>query len=376
MPRLLVVSHPAVLAVNQLPYAALIEHGWDPYIVTPSRWQHEYVTGMFPPEVLPELSGRVVGRRVLLSGRVQRHVYLTRPSKLVAEVAPDVAFLEAEPTSVPAFQWSEPLTRSGVPFGVQVAENLDRRWPVPARVFRRTTIARTSFVVARSPSAAALARRLRADVPTPVVPHHVPPWPDAPVVERTMFVVGYAGRLVAAKGLDVLIDSVSGIDGAVVRLVGNGPMRDELERRAAARSVALEIESNIRHEDMGRAYASFDVLVLPSRTTPTWVEQFGRVLVEAMWCGVPVVGSDSGEIPWVIRSTGGGLVVPEGDVTALREALIRLRDSESLRHELGERGRSQVKEQFSIEAVARELDRTLVDVLDFSTRTQRRQNGR
>jgi glycosyltransferase involved in cell wall biosynthesis len=114
---------------------------------------------------------------------------------------------------------------------------------------------------------------------------------------------------------------------------------------------------------MGAAYGRLDVLVLPSRTTPTWAEQFGRVLVEALWCGVPVIGADSGEIPWVINSTGGGLVVPEGDVEALRAAIVRLRDSPALRRELSERGRERVNEHFSVQAVARELDRALLQAL-------------
>ena len=61
---------------------------------------------------------------------------------------------------------------------------------------------------------------------------------------------------------------------------------------------------------------ALDVLVLPSLTTPSWKEQFGRVLQEAMACAIPVVGSDSGEIPHVIGDAG--LVTPEGDAAALR----------------------------------------------------------
>ena len=68
----------------------------------------------------------------------------------------------------------------------------------------------------------------------------------------------------------------------------------------------------------------FDVLVGPSLTTPRWKEQFGRMLVEAMACGVPVIGSDSGEIPHVIGDAG--IVVPEGDRVALCAAIARLRD--------------------------------------------------
>jgi len=361
--RLLVVSHPAVLAVNQLPYAELRDHGWDPFVVAPGTWRHEYATATFPPEVLPELAGRVIGRRVLLPGRVQRHLYLTRIAELIADVRPSAAFVEEEPTSVPGFQWGRALRRAGVPFGLQADENLDRPWPLPARAFRRWTLAHAAFVAARSPTAAALVRRTRPGVHAPVIPHHVPAWPAPAASSHDAFVVGYAGRLVPEKGLDVLIDAAAGLDGAVVRLVGNGPLREELQARAARQGVTLELDASVRHADMAAAYARFDVLVLPSRTTPTWAEQFGRVLVEALWCGVPVVGSDSGEIPWVIDSTGGGLVVPEGDVAALRAALARLREAPELRRELAARGGERAREQFSVEAVARGLDRALRDAI-------------
>ncbi|MGO9977264.1 MAG: glycosyltransferase family 4 protein [Solirubrobacteraceae bacterium] len=359
MPRLFVVSHPAVIAVNQLPYAELRRRGWDPFIVVPAIWRHEYEAAAFPPEVLPELGGRVVGRRILFPGLVQRHMYITRFGKLIRELKPDVAFLEAEPTSVPALQWSLPLVRAGVPFGVQAAENLDRPWPLPARLFRRWTLPSAAFVAARSPAAADLVHQLRPDVPAPVIPHHVPPWPEAARGERTSFVVGFAGRLVPEKGLDTLIDAAAGLGGVTLRLVGNGPLYDDLRARAVAQSVDLEIVTTVKHSDMAGAYAGFDVLVLPSLTTPTWTEQFGRVLVEALWCEVPLIGSDSGEIPWVINSTGGGLVFKEGSAEALREAILHLRDSESLRRELGRRGRRSVQEQFSVEAVAGSFDDAL-----------------
>ena len=361
MPRLLVVSHPAVLAVNQLTYAALRDHGWDPFLVTPAAWRHEYAAAAFPPEVLPELAGRVIGRRIILTGRVQRHLYLTRPSRLLRHLRPDVAFVEAEPTSVAAAQWGQALVRAAVPFGVQCAENLDRPWPLPARAFRRWTLAHASFVAARSPTAAALVTRLRPGMAVPVIPHHVPGWEARaePVDDSEGLVVGYAGRLVPEKGLDVLVDAAAGVDGIRLQFVGDGPQRDQLQARAAAAGVSLAIDTTVRHEDMASAYARFDVLVLASRTTPTWVEQWGRVLVEALWCGVPVVGSDSGEIPWVIGETGGGLVFPEDDVPALREALVRLRDSPALRRDLARRGRERVREQFGVDAVARRLDTAL-----------------
>src|SRR4029077_20714900 len=96
------------------------------------------------------------------------------------------------------------------------------------------------------------------------------------------------------------------------------------------------------------AYARMDVLVLPSRTTPTWAEQFGRVLVEALWCGVPVIGSDSGAIPVVVNTTGGGLLSPEGAVAALANALFELRADPAVREALAGKGRESVERLFAV----------------------------
>jgi glycosyltransferase involved in cell wall biosynthesis len=98
-----------------------------------------------------------------------------------------------------------------------------------------------------------------------------------------------------------------------------------------------------------------DVLVLPSRTTATWEEQFGRVLVEALWCGTPVVGAESGQIPWVVATTGGGRTYPEGDVGALSRILDELAGDPPQRRSMADRGRKVVEEMFSTEAVATTL---------------------
>src|SRR5207253_2769181 len=84
-----------------------------------------------------------------------------------------------------------------------------------------------------------------------------------------------------------------------------------------------------------------DALVLPSRTTATWAEQFGHVLIEAMAAGVPVVGSSSGAIPDVVGDAG--IIVPEGDAAALRRALETLLADPALRARLSERGQDRVQ---------------------------------
>src|SRR5262245_15866694 len=79
-----------------------------------------------------------------------------------------------------------------------------------------------------------------------------------------------------------------------------------------------------------------DLLAAPSQTTPWWREQFGRMLIEAMACGVPVVGSDSGEIPHVLA--GCGEVVPERDEAAWVRTLGEMLESKARRAEVAARG--------------------------------------
>jgi glycosyltransferase involved in cell wall biosynthesis len=95
-----------------------------------------------------------------------------------------------------------------------------------------------------------------------------------------------------------------------------------------------------------------DVLVLPSISRPNWKEQFGRVLVEAMACGVPVVGSTCGEIPNVVGDAG--LLFPEGDVAGLRDCLARLQADAELGARLAEAGRARVAERFTQQRIAAE----------------------
>ena len=94
-----------------------------------------------------------------------------------------------------------------------------------------------------------------------------------------------------------------------------------------------------------------DALALPSHTTPRWKEQFGRVLTEAMSCGLPVIGSSSGEIPNVVGDAG--LIFREGDVPALAAAIARLADSPALCADLGRRGRARVLAHYTQAALAR-----------------------
>jgi glycosyltransferase involved in cell wall biosynthesis len=388
--RLLVISHPAVVNVNQEVYRELARRGWRLEIVVPSRWRHSYSRADITPRALPGLEGSLRPTRVAFPGYPQRHLYVTNPRSLCARARPDVAFVEAEPYSLVATQWSLAFTSLGVPFGVQCYENIDRELPPPIRWLRSRVLRRAAFVAARSDSAALLARAWGAMGEVGFAPPAVPAWETTPPArEQTPpaasakregghswvgghpFKIGYAGRLIESKGLIDLLEAVRRLDAPVeLLLIGNGELRERLEHQPIPGSL-VRVLDGLTHEQMASGYAQLDVLVLPSRTTPTWKEQFGRTIVEALWCGVPVVGSDSGEIPWLIELTGGGLVFAEGDREALAARLTELREHPELRRELASSGRARVQELFSVPTATDRLERLLLSAVAHTARDTR-----
>jgi glycosyltransferase involved in cell wall biosynthesis len=244
-----------------------------------------------------------------------------------------------------------------IPFGLQADENLDRPFPWPAKAIRRWLLPRATWIAARSPTALRVNRAWGARGRMHVVPHTVPEW--RPVERRgdPVFTVGFAGRLVPEKGIADLLAAVRRLDPPVrLLVVGDGPARPWLER-AGLENGRLEIRRRVPNERLREeGYAEMDVVAVPSRATVTWAEQFGRVLVEAMLCGRPVVGYDSGEIGWVVRTAGGGEVVPEGDVEGLAAALRGLQREPRRREALARAGRDGAERHFGVEAAATALE--------------------
>jgi glycosyltransferase involved in cell wall biosynthesis len=147
-----------------------------------------------------------------------------------------------------------------------------------------------------------------------------------------------------------------------LRIVGDGPARHRLELLAKELGVYQRVAfiAPLSHEALPDFYHELDALILPSKTTPQWQEQFGRVLIEAMACGVPVIGSDSGAIPSVIADAG--LTFPEGKWQALCDKIQMLQFDFRLRCNLSLKGRVRVEKNYSAECVAKQLNQHLIEV--------------
>ncbi len=151
---LLVVSHACVRSTNQALYLEMLRRGHRLRVITPKRWSDPYSIGTFDSTPLGGMEEALVRLPVVGRGRAQRHFYLANPWRRLIGERPRFVLLEEEPFSLAALQWSSAAVHLGIPFGVQVAENRDRRLPRPIALSRRFVLERAALVIARSPSAA------------------------------------------------------------------------------------------------------------------------------------------------------------------------------------------------------------------------------
>jgi glycosyltransferase involved in cell wall biosynthesis len=296
---------------------------------------------------------------VLFNGKYHFYVYRGLRAA-IRSLAPDLVHIDEEPYNPAAFQAQRAAAKLGAPSVFVAWQNLYRSYPAPFARIEQYDYASAGHIIAGNSGAADVVRRKGYAGPLSTFSvHGVDPDVYAPRRrERSdgAFLIGYIGRLVFYKGIGLLIEALAALpDTCRLRVIGSGPDESELRRLAGERGVAGRVEflPAIPTTRVPAALAEIDVLALPSLTQPNWIEQFGRILIEAMSCGVPVVGSNSGEIPNVIGDAG--VVVPEGDVEALRDALGCLARQLEERDALARAGRARVLDHFTQEQVARKL---------------------
>ena len=360
--KLLVVSHSCVVDTNQRVYGELERELGQVDLVVPGRWFHEHTRGPLSPQRSSSFGGGILALPVLRPGSVQLHAYAAGATRLLRRLRPDLLYIEEEPYSLAAVQWATAARRAGVPAVFYNAQNLPKRYPAPVRAWERWVWRSTAGAVCVSETVLRVLRWRGFAGRAWVVPLSVdvsvfqPGAADPALRDRLglrRHVVSYLGRLVAEKGVLVALEAYRELGRQAdtsLLCIGGGPLAAELRRQEGV--VVLD---DTPHADVHRILPLSDLLLMPSMTTPAWKEQFGRAAIEAMACGVPVVGSDSGEIPAILGATGGGVVVREGDAAALGDAISRLLASEPARRDLGARGRDAVAARFSTRAVATQL---------------------
>ena len=348
--RVLTIAHNAVAASNRARTEALrMLPGVEVQLLTPPWWFEEGRR----IEARPSPGWRV--GRTVFAGNGTRHVYLTGLVDSIRECQPDIIDLYEEPFSLVALQTL--LTREVLaPRAALVfysAVNVEREWRWPYRGIERLVLRRADGAHAPNDDVPRIlrAKGLAADRPISVIPLGVDLKRFASAVPMELAGVprpriGFVGRFEPVKGLDVLMDAFRRVTTkASLVLAGDGAQRRMLSGER------VHVLPPLDFDNVPSFLKALDVLVLPSVTIlPQHREQFGRVLVEAMAAGVPVVGSTSGAIPTVIGDAG--LIVPERDAVGLANAVDAVLSRPDLRQSLVERGLQRAHSRFAWSTIA------------------------
>ena len=319
--------------------------------------------------------GQLIGRPVLASGNVPLHVYRARLAPIFREVRPDAVYVHHEPYGAATAQIYRANARTvQAPIGFFTWQNIEKEYPIPFRYTEPWVYRQSAFAISGSASARGVLRAKGYDGPIDIGPAGIDPAiffrQDSDAGSRAEvgaqhgdLLLGCVGRLVPEKGLLTLLDALAQCRDLPIRLalIGNGPQAEELDRRTRDLGLQNQVvrRGYVPHTDIARYLATFDVLTIPSETQPNWKEQFGRVIIEAMATGTPVLGSDSGEIPHLIARTGGGWSVPERSADDLAAMLQHIVASPDERRDRAAAGHDYVHSTYTHAALARSFADTV-----------------
>lgn len=275
--------------------------------------------------------------------------------RLLSDFRPDLVQVEEEPGTPAAAVGAAAAHALRIPAVLYVRESVEGARPLAERFRRRRTLRRASGLAGATRLALGLAGRHAGSVPARVLPQFGVTAPlDAARDPHDDFVIGFVGRLVPERGLDLLLRACVRLLGPWrVVVAGSGPAQADLELLAERLGIAARVTwlGAIRPEALAPRWAGFDCVVVPPRSTAEWVETTGAVPLEAMARGVAVVGTRSGIVPELVEGTG--IVVPEEDPEALAAAIQELVDDPARRAELAAAGRRRILADYTDDAVAR-----------------------
>jgi glycosyltransferase involved in cell wall biosynthesis len=175
-------------------------------------------------------------------------------------------------------------------------------------------------------------------------------------------VIGVVGRLVPIKGHKYLVSAAKRIirefNNTVFVFVGDGYLESKLERQSESLGVRKNIIFTGWRKDVTEILSLFDILVLPSLN-----EGMGKVLIEGMALGKPIVASSVGGIIDLVKNGDNGILVPPKDSDALEEAILKLIRNKNLAQKLGKNGKARVYPEYDTFVMVRQIEDLYEDLL-------------
>lgn len=365
--RILMVSKACLVGAYQTKLEAIARHDdVELVVVVPPVWEDP--AGPVHLERSHTNGYKLLVDPMRFNGQFHLHYY-PRLKERLADFRPDILHMDEEPYNLATWlgvRQARAVEAKTLFFSWQ---NITRQYPFPFRLLEQQVLQQVDYAIMGNNDSVSVWHgkgyqgSYRVIPQFGVNPDHFTPrarWDEM----RTFTIGSTSRRLVPEKGIDLLLRAASGLPGLWrINIAGDGPARPKLA--ALARKLGIwervAFDGVIPSADMPGYLRQLDVVVVPSRTLPNWKEQFGRVLIEAMAAGVPVIGSNSGEIPHVIGDAG--LIIPEDDVAALQQHLLDLMKSPAKRVEMGQAGRERVLAYYTQEQIAAQTVAVYRDML-------------
>ena len=383
--KVLVVSHSSAEPSNQRLFAEIQAiTDWEVSVILPARWKDEF-GNMLDKPAHPALAAHLRKIPVFVNGNIILHLYRLGWGAFLRREKFDAIYVNHEPYALATAQVCLANLRQSAPavFGFYSCQNICKTYPPPfswleRRVYRSSSFA---FPITRPVADVLAAKGFSGESTIAALPFDPSSYyprgqaEDGRRIPRAAgeTVIGYVGRLVEAKGLATLAEALAKLRDLPWKLVvvGTGDFEPRFRALLAASGLSDRVDflGYIPHEETPRYLSAFDFLVLSSETQPNWKEQFGRVITESLACGRPVIGSDSGEIPNLIRSSGGGLVFAEKNGESFADALRSFIMNPSARAAAATRGSLWVNENVSLSAVAKKMAATIARAIEHGRST-------
>ncbi|MCB4790444.1 MAG: glycosyltransferase family 4 protein [Elusimicrobia bacterium] len=271
--------------------------------------------------------------------------------ELVRDFMPDLVHIFEEPYSISAFQLINALKilKNRPKVVIQSFENIYTRQPFPFSWIEKYNLRFADAII----SVPIEGRGLWQKKGFKNKIFNLPVGIDDEVfykketVKEGIIKICYIGRIVKEKGIPILVEAFNKLSSKYknieLSLIGNGYLKKELLLRN--KNLSIKFIDSVSNKELPALYSKMDILVLPSLTTKNWKEQFGRVLIEAMACGVAVIGSSSGEIANVISDSG--IIFKEGSQEGLSAAMEELIENPKRLEEMKAKSLERVKNNYT-----------------------------